>query len=394
MQGKKRTTEEFIEEAKIRHGDRYDYSLVDYKRKDKHIKIICKKHGVFKQAPNSHLKYNGCKKCSQKGRKKGGFDTIEIFIEKAKKVHESRYDYSLAEYVDSKTQVSIICKKHGVFSQTPCIHLAGSGCDRCGRESHIEKISGDTEKFIKEATEIYGDEYGYQDVIYVKADKHVVIHCKKHGEFKQTPSIFKRGRGCSKCAREDYFKEVIIKNAKLFLEKAPSVHGNKYDYSKVVYVKGNEYVTITCKEHGDFPQTPSSHLAGSGCPICGNNKRKQNIRREPHPLKDLIQSIRVNIARAFNRRKYTKRARTYEILGCTYEEFKIHLEDNPYGFTTDQKGLDLDHIIPLSSAITERDVYLLNHYTNFQLLPKEYNRHVKRAKTFNEDCLNEWIKRS
>ena len=54
-----------------------------------------------------------------------------------------------------------------------------------------------------------------------------------------------------------------------FIEKARAVHGDTYDYSKTQYVRSMEKVCITCPEHGDFWQVPTSHLRGVGCPKCG-----------------------------------------------------------------------------------------------------------------------------
>jgi hypothetical protein len=57
-----------------------------------------------------------------------------------------------------------------------------------------------------------------------------------------------------------------------FIEKAKAVHGTKYDYSKVEYVKAIEKVCIICHEHGEFWQTPNNHLRGKGCPSCNGIK--------------------------------------------------------------------------------------------------------------------------
>ena len=59
-----------------------------------------------------------------------------------------------------------------------------------------------------------------------------------------------------------------------FIEKAKEIHGDKYDYSKVEYINTKTKVCIICPEHGEFWQTPGSHLNGSGCPECGNNNNK------------------------------------------------------------------------------------------------------------------------
>lgn len=121
-----KTTEQFIIEAELIHGDLYDYSLVEYENTKSKVIIICKTHGIFNQEPISHLKTNGCNKCGGKNRK-----TTEEFIRNAKITHKRLYDYSLVDYKNGKTKVEIICKKHGVFSQTPENHLSVKGCPRC-----------------------------------------------------------------------------------------------------------------------------------------------------------------------------------------------------------------------------------------------------------------------
>ena len=97
------------------------------------------------------------------------------------------------------------------------------------------------------------------------------------------------------------------------------------------------------------------------------------------------------IQQVFIRKGFTKKSRAKSILGCTWNEFKVHLEDNPYGFKVDQKGLDLDHIIPISSATTEDEVIKLNHYTNFQLLPSKYNQNIKRNNKYNKNHFEKWL---
>lgn len=120
------TTAEFIAKAKLKHGDRYDYSKTEYVNQITDVIIICKEHGEFLQRPNNHYMGAGCPACS--GNKR--CDT-KGFIEKARKVHGDTYDYSLVDYKNNKTHVKIICKLHGVFEQAPDKHLAGRGCPGC-----------------------------------------------------------------------------------------------------------------------------------------------------------------------------------------------------------------------------------------------------------------------
>ena len=121
------TKEKFIEKAKAIHGDRYDYSKVEYSNNRTKVCIICPVHGEFWQTPHTHLQGCGCPACY--GTKKR---TKEEFVEEARKIHGDRYDYSRVEYINNKTPVCIICPEHGEFWQKPMNHLAGCGCPECG----------------------------------------------------------------------------------------------------------------------------------------------------------------------------------------------------------------------------------------------------------------------
>ena len=139
--GRKRsTTEEFIQRARDIHGDKYDYSLIDYKNNKTKVKIICPIHGIFEQTPLCHLSGNNCPQCSSlENGKNQSFTNIE-FIERAKEMHGDKYDYSLVDYKNAHNKVRIICKKHGVFEQLAYRHLDGSGCPSCSNISNGEEI--------------------------------------------------------------------------------------------------------------------------------------------------------------------------------------------------------------------------------------------------------------
>jgi hypothetical protein len=118
----------FIEKAIKIHGDKYDYSKVNYKNSSTKIIIICKIHGEFLQIPNKHLSKSGCIECGKKNKL-----TLEKFIEKAQKIHNDKYDYSKVNYINWKTNIIIICKIHGEFQQQPNSHLQGKGCNKCAQ---------------------------------------------------------------------------------------------------------------------------------------------------------------------------------------------------------------------------------------------------------------------
>ena len=132
---KKLTTEEFIKRSKLVHDNKYDYSLVNYINAKTKVKIICEKHGIFSQMPFHHMNNVGCSKCANVKR-----STTEEFIDKAKLIHQKKYDYSLVNYINNKTKVKIICKKHGVFEQKPIHHLNYHGCPICKSSRGENKI--------------------------------------------------------------------------------------------------------------------------------------------------------------------------------------------------------------------------------------------------------------
>lgn len=123
--------EKFLELAHQKHGNKYDYSQMNYIDYTTPITIICPKHGIIEQRPDVHIKSEGCQKC---GREKANLSetyTYEQFVKKANIVHFNKYDYSKTSYINSQTIITITCPKHGDFPQTPARHLFGQGCPKC-----------------------------------------------------------------------------------------------------------------------------------------------------------------------------------------------------------------------------------------------------------------------
>ena len=191
--------EKFIFDAKNIHGEKFDYSLVNYVNAHTKIKIICPTHGVFEQTPNNHLSGNGCPKCKgDKQRILKQSNKVE-FVTKADKIHGENYDYSLVEYIKSSIKVKIICPTHGEFEQIPYSHLSGKGCPKCkGDKSRILNQSN-TEEFLTKANLIHGAKFDYSLVDYKNARIKVKIICPIHGVFEQTPNNHLSRRGCPKC---------------------------------------------------------------------------------------------------------------------------------------------------------------------------------------------------
>jgi hypothetical protein len=180
----------FITKAKKVHGDKYDYSQAEYTKPHVKVKIICKEHGVFLQTPSAHLRGQQCRFCSY------GSMTTKQFIEKAKKVHGDKYDYSQTKYANLNKKVSITCKEHGSFNMISSNHLKGGGCPFCGRRKKLT-----TESFTEKAQKVHGDKYDYSQVEYTNNVSKVKIICKEHGAFEQIASNHLTGHGCPACGR-------------------------------------------------------------------------------------------------------------------------------------------------------------------------------------------------
>jgi len=167
-------TYEFILNATNVHGDRYDYSNVNYIDNKSQINIICDKHGLFRQRLTRHLSGDGCPKCN------GGIKLNQTeFINKVNSIHNNIYDYSLTEYVNSQTKIEIICSKHGVFEMKPNNHMSGQGCPLCAKENSFLTTS----QFIEKARKIHGNIYDYSLVDYERNDIKIKIICSEHGVF-------------------------------------------------------------------------------------------------------------------------------------------------------------------------------------------------------------------
>lgn len=128
--------------------------------------------------------------------------TTEEFIAKARLVHGDKYDYSKAEYTLSNKPVTIICTTHGEFSQIANDHLQGAGCRKCASLLISKKTNKGLSKFIEDSVKVHNGLYSYEDSIYINSKTPIIITCRIHGNFEQTPNDHLNGAGCPHCARE------------------------------------------------------------------------------------------------------------------------------------------------------------------------------------------------
>jgi Zn finger protein HypA/HybF involved in hydrogenase expression len=214
---RKLTTEEFITRSNDRHSYKYIYTKSEYIASNKKIIIICPIHGEFLQTPVAHMQGQGCPLCAGKIKK-----TNLTFIKKAQEIHLDKYDYSKVQYKNNKTNIIIICRKHGEFEQLPSNHLAGNGCPICRNEQFSKKRAHSLSTFIEKAEMIHGKKYDYSKVRYKNNYTKVEITCLTHGSFLQLPMSHLQGIGCPKCREskgEVAIKDFLVTNNVKFEEQ-------------------------------------------------------------------------------------------------------------------------------------------------------------------------------
>lgn len=184
--------------------------------------------------------------------------TTEEFIQRTIIVHKYRYSYLKTNYINNRTKIVITCYDHGDFLQTPNNHLMGNNCPVCGRKKQIEKTKISNEEFIIQLNKILPsitplEKYkNYNLKILVKDSLNIV--------YKTTPASLLHG----------IFPSILsaLNPITAFIIKSKNIHNNKYDYSKTQYINSVKKVIIICPVHGEFQQTPVSHLQGHSCFTC------------------------------------------------------------------------------------------------------------------------------
>lgn len=291
----------FWERVKKVHGDRYDYSRVNYVTAKVKIEIVCREHGPFMQTPEKHWSGSGCAACYAESRiakpracrrnpgwrddpyhcyLHGKFDEadgshgcpkcVDEFVERAMLVHGTTYDYSRAVYVKAKEPIEIICQDHGAFWQTPNTHLAGSGCPYCSRDARTGNKQQRRDKFLREAFAAHGDIYTYSRMEYRGRKNDVTVTCSEHGDFVVNAGSHARGKGCPRCKPKvrTITKRDRSKSFWRMIGQARRLHGGRYDYSMAEYDKAGTEILVICPKHGAFTVGVKDHLAGKGCPGC------------------------------------------------------------------------------------------------------------------------------
>jgi hypothetical protein len=210
----RRDVNKFIEDARKKHGNKYDYSRVEKPTAKNEVTIGCPIHGWFEQPVSSHLKGHGCNECGNESSSKKQSMTTEDCLTRFREVHGDKYEYPGFEYKGWDFKILAICPEHGPWDTTAAgSHIGGTGCPECGRVRASLKQISSTNEFVAKSHLLpgYKEKYDYSQVYYKKACIGVSIRCVPHNyTFIQTPNKHLSGEeGCHKCQRRGCSKKQV-----------------------------------------------------------------------------------------------------------------------------------------------------------------------------------------
>ena len=254
----KSNTEDFIAKARKIHKDKYDYSQVKYINRKTKVDIICPVHGIFSQTPSDHLRGRGCRKCGRLNASDLSRLTTEEFIEKARKVHGDRYDYTKANYIDCKTKIEIVCPIHGSFWQTTTNHIGG----RCGCPSCVNsKLETDIELYLKQNNILYISQKTWDWLVYddnQKVDFYLpryksIIECQGKQHFEDIEFFGRGGYSFEKRVDMDENKRKLCEEhgLKVYYYSNLSKENDPYPYPYKVYEDITELFKIIQDDNPD-----------------------------------------------------------------------------------------------------------------------------------------------
>lgn len=283
---KKTRQERFLQKARAKYGDTYDYSLVNYKGREIPINIICKIHGVFPITPRNFLSgchnqpAHGCPKCD--GIKEQKKITQEDFLQAVREKHGDKWDVSNVQYVSQNQILGLSCPDcKDNFKTTTKKLMDGLGCPRC--EGRIK----DLRYFVEEAKKVHGDEYDYSECYLSHSKSGAIvlnnIRCKHHGLYSTRADIHIQQKcKCPKC-NPPKDKIPLEERRDAYIRRAIERHGEgHFDYSQVDYHRKRDKVKIRCIIHDYwFYQSLEEHSKKNkmgGCPLCSETTGEREVR--------------------------------------------------------------------------------------------------------------------
>lgn len=316
------------------------------------------------------------------------------FIERISEVHGNKYDYTNTVYLNIRTKVDISCKKHGGFQILPDNHLRGQGCFKCIQDNH--KLIEISKERLENLKNIHNNKYLYNNLEII--DGQIEVTCQTHGKFEQSIYNHERGHGCNLCnidnrkivkyrtckychcvkTKDQYNSN--FRTCKNCLENKPNITSkicNKCNLQKSIdefhlrkdSVDGYRNDCLECFKYEQVPRAKIYRQKNRK-----SLRQKDTIYRKQRMATDPFYRAKMDarniIRKALSERGYSKKSRTQEILGCSFIQFKEHIESL---FLTNmnwdnRNEWHIDHIIPLSFASNESELLSINHYKNLRPL--------------------------
>lgn len=292
------------------------------------------------------------------------------FIEKSNIRHGDKFGYDDFIYKNNKTKGKIKCNTcKRIFYQNADNHLQGQGCPFCAinNRANLRRLS--QEEIIKRFIEKYGNKFGYNNFVYKNFNTKSFITCHIHGDFNMSAGHHLHGQGCPKCAaiRIGNLTRLSLEE---IIKRFIAIHGDKYDYSKFLYINNETKGIIICKKHGEFLQTSTNHLRGQGCPACKSSKGEQILDIIFKKHKIVIES-QYNIPEIVANYEIDFYLPEYRLLiefhGKQHYEYIPFFHDGNYTFE-DQKTRDE---LVRDAAIRFKYNYLEFNYKQLKYLTKE-----------------------
>lgn len=205
----------FLQKTKVKFGNRFDYSKINYVNNDTKILIHCNIcSNDFWQRPRNHLNTKGCPYCSKRKQY-----TSEEFRNLVESKFPNKYDLSKTNYLNCKTKIIVGCKICNNFYEVfPDNLLDGHSCPICYGNKKLT-----TEEFVEKSKEAHGDNYDYSEVKYINATTKVKIKCNKcNNYFEQMPYAHYNGEGCPYCIKsrgEEQIEKILKENHILYFRE-------------------------------------------------------------------------------------------------------------------------------------------------------------------------------
>ena len=246
----KRNKEDFINESKIIHLDKYNYDKVNYINTTIKVCIICPEHGEFWQTPKMHLQGQDCPKCKNKKISDKLRSNKEEFIKKANIIHNNKYNYSKFDYQKSSIKSIIICPEHGEFLMSLNNHLRGEGCLICAKD-HLSTIKRKPySQFIQESNLIHYNKYEYPEINYKSLADKIKIHCTacNNDFYLNASSHLYQKQGCPYCSNKESKGERFVRHyldsINIKYNQWYSLKQDEYSFIFDFYIKINEQIYI------------------------------------------------------------------------------------------------------------------------------------------------------